>query len=266
MANNFHPDEENNNRDESINNYIDLFIDYENSLPSLQEALYQMFKSSNLNEEKCNQLIKEILDKCKMVIDKNFEEIKKKYNKITKNDAYIICAYTCEARDIQYSPSRILNRNLISSNRRNGIQSISKYLYIFLKSLRKLTRYYSINPNNYLYRAIPLKVQIKEDPFNENFVPYKKGNEKIFWGFTSAVSNQKESYNFLGGHGEKKSGTLFILGGDIWGYDITFFNYFGEEEIILEPERKYILDNVSPPLNDIITVSCKIVTTPLILE
>ena len=41
-----------------------------------------------------------------------------------------------------------------------------------------------------------------------------------------------------------QSGTIFTLYGDIWGYDITLFNVYNEEEILLEP--------VYPPVNDII--------------
>ena len=62
-----------------------------------------------------------------------------------------------------------------------------------------------------------------------------------------------------------KSGTLFTLGGDIWGYDIELFNYFGEKEILLEPERKFIVENALPPLNEIINVTCTILKSPIVL-
>ena len=97
-------------------------------------------------------------------------------------------------------------------------------------------------------------------------MPYIIGNKKTFWGFTSTSSNPKTTYNFLKEEEKIKVGTLFILGGDIWGYDITLFNYFGEEEILLEPEKKFIIDNVLPPLNEVINVSCTLLETPLILD
>jgi len=50
------------------------------------------------------------------------------------------------------------------------------------------------------------------------------------------------------------------------GYNIALFNYYGEEEILLEPERKYKVDNVLPSVNEIINVTCKILTTPLVLD
>ncbi len=55
-----------------------------------------------------------------------------------------------------------------------------------------------------------------------------------------------------------KSGTIFTLTGDVWGYDITLFNYYKEEEILLEPETKFIVDSVLPPVNDIIYITCKV--------
>ena len=266
MSRNFYTEEEDNNKQESINNYKKLFLEYEKNLPSLSEALNQMFISSGAEEKKSKELIEDILAKCKDTIDKNLDKIIKKYNKINKDDAYIICSYTCELKEKEYSPYRILNINLVSKNRKKGINNISKYLYIFLNSLRKLSRYYPSEENKYLYRCINDKVSLSRDPFNEKLIPYIKGNEKTFWGFTSTSINEKLSYEFLKEEKKIKSGTVFTLGGDIWGYDITLFNYFGEEEILLEPERKFKVDNVLPPLNDIIYITCNILESPLVLD
>jgi surface protein len=97
-------------------------------------------------------------------------------------------------------------------------------------------------------------------------VPYIAGNKKTFWEFTSTSSNPKMTYNFLKEEEKIKTGTIFSIGGHIWGYDIELFNYFGEKEILLEPERKFIIDNVLPPQNEIINVTCIILKTPLILS
>lgn len=48
-----------------------------------------------------------------------------------------------------------------------------------------------------------------------------------------------------------KMGTIFSLIGDLWGYDITLFNICGENEILLEPERKFILRNQYPKLTEL---------------
>ena len=259
-------EEEDYNKEESIDKYKDIFIEYENNLPTLSDSLNQMFISYGADKKKSDELIEDILSKCKSTIDENLKEINEKYDKVRQEDAYIICSYTCEAKDVNYSPYRILNRNLVSKNRKNGLSNISKYLYLFLKTLRKLKIYLPSEEHKYLYRCITHKVGLTEDPFDKKYIPYKIGNTKTFWGFTSTSPNVKTTYNFLKDETKNKSGTIFVLGGDIWGYDITLFNYFKEEEILLEPERKFLIDNVLPPLNDIININCKVLKTPLVLD
>jgi len=121
----FYCKEEENTREESINRYKYIFRNYEKNPPSLSEALAQMFKSSNLDSKKINEFVEDILNKCEGIIEQNFDLIKKEYKNITKEDAYIICSYTCESEDRTYSPYRILNQNLVSNNRQNGVNNIS---------------------------------------------------------------------------------------------------------------------------------------------
>ena len=266
MSLNFYTEEEDKNIKESINNYKDLFSEFENKIPTLSEALNQMFKSVTIEDKKINELTQDIIDKSKIIIDKNFEEIKKKYNNITKDDAYIISSYTCESKESEYSPYKILNKNLVSKNRKNGVENIAKYLYIFLKSLRKLKRYYPTKTNKYLYRCITHKVTLVKDPFDDKIIPYMSGNQKTFWGFTSTSTNPKTAYQFLKNENKNKAGTIFTLQGNIWGYDIELFNYYYEKEILLEPEKIFIVDNVLPEINGVISVTCTLLKSPLILE
>ena len=264
MSLNFYCKEEDNSREESINKYQNLFSNYDKNPPSLKEALNQMFKSSDLNNIKINELTEDLLSRCKEKIDPKYDEIKGKYNNISKEDAYIICSYTCESEERQYSPYRILNQSLVSDDRQRSVRNVSKYLYIFLKSLRKLPRYYP--KNKYLYRCLTCKVNLSKDPNNEKLVPYIAGNLKTFWGFTSTSPDPKMTYSFLKNEEKNKSGTIFTLGGDIWGYNIELFNYYNEKEILLEPERKLKVDSVLPPVNDIINITCTILKTPLIID
>ena len=225
-----------------------------------------MFIAAGASEEKSDILIKDILSKCHSKMDKQFEKIKEKYSKISIDDAYIICSYTCESKEKIFNPYRLLNSSLVSENRENGINNISKYLYILLNSLRKLEIYIPSKNNKYLYRSINREVGLTADPFNEKYVPYIVGNTKTFWGFISTSFNAKTTYNFLRREEKIKKGTIFVLGGDIWGYDISLFNYFGEKEILLEPERKFVVDNILPPLNEITHIHCKLLKTPLVLD
>ena len=239
----------------TVNDYKKLFEKYEHNPPSLQESLYQMFKSSNIDDKIIELFINEIMDNCKKCIDPRMNEINTKFNTITKKDAYIICSYTMEIKDRNYSPDRLLNQYLTSNE--NKIIKISKYLYILLKSLRKLPRYYP--EYNYLYRFIYKKVKISEDPFNKELDSYVIGNKKTFYGFTSTSCEPKSVYCFLRRDDKLSSGTIFSLGGDVWGYDIGLFNFYNEQEILLEPGVNFIVENVLPSLNGIIYITCKVI-------
>ena len=131
-----------------------------------------------------------------------------------------------------------------------------------------MERYYPDPKNNFLYRRIRSKTKISNDPKKKNYIPYAIGNIKTFWGFTSTSPKIKTSYHFLGDDKKVKikSGTVFILTGDIWGYDISLFNYYMENEILLEPERKIYIEHVQPEINNIINITCKVVDNPLILN
>ena len=140
-------------KEESLNNYIDLFKDYIYEIPNLREALIFIFKAANLNEEQINKYTDDIITQCDKQMTKNFDQIKIKYPKITLEEAKIISSYTCESgMDSDYSPFRLLNRNMVSENRKQGIKNISKYLYMLLKSLWKLSRYHPQRISKYLYR------------------------------------------------------------------------------------------------------------------
>ena len=265
MSLHFYTENEDNDREESINNYINLFIEYIENPPNLADALKQMFTNSGSTEERSNELIEDIISKTQEIIDKNLGQIKNKYPNITNEDIQIISSYTCESKDENLSPYKLLNKNLVSENRKQGIQKISKYLFIFLNSLRKLERYYLNGNSKYLYRSIRSKVKINKDRYNPKLIPYIEGNTKTFWGFTSTSPNPQTSYGFLNKEQNPRTGTVFTLFGKVWGYNITLFNYFIEEEILLEPERKFKVDEVLPPLNEIIHVRCEIEDSPIVL-
>jgi len=263
MSLHFYTEKEDYLKEESINKYVDEFISYIDEPPTLSDALKQMFISSELAEEQTEDLIKDILSKTEKIINKNWKEIQKKYSKITKEDSKIISSYTCESKNNKFSPYKILNKNLVSEDRKGGIKNISKYLFILLKSLRKLDSY---EKDKYLYRCINFKVNLNYDLYNKKLVPYITGNTKTFWGFTSSSPDIVMTYNFLKDEGNNKSGTIFTLTGKIWGYDISLFNSYKEKEILIEPERKFKIDEIIPPINDIIHIRCDIQDSPLILD
>ena len=271
MSTKFYDKNEGIEREES-NNYKRLFSEFVTKLPSLDESLEQIFKSGGLEDNKINIFIKQLRDDCEKNLKDRWDDIYKKYPSLTHEQAIIIASHTCEAMDSQYSPYLILNRNLVSNNREQGLKNVSKYFYLLLKTLRLLPRYYPPTTNNYLYRCIRVKVNLMIDPYDEKVVPYIRGKNKTFWTFTSTSPNPKVSIGFLGKNKEIKNkddfkyGTVFMISGKVWGYDISLFNVFNEEEILLEPERKYYIENHFPEVNDLIYVICQVKDTPLVLE
>ena len=246
---------------DSINNYVDMFKDFNNNTPTLNEALIQMYKSSGIDESKYKKLIKEIFSLVNNHLNLKFNEIQKIYPNITYEDAQIISSYTCELScDKNANLYKILNNNLVSKNRKLGVSKIKKYLFIFLKSLRKLKKTYYEN----LYRCISVNADLNYDSFDKNKIPYLKGKTKIFWAFTS--TSKKPSSDFLGYKNNIKCGTFFSLSGNIWGYDINLFNVCGEEEILLEPEREMLVIESIPPINQVTHVRCEIKDTPQVLQ
>ena len=253
----------------SINNFRDIFRELIEKKPTLEEALDQLYKSLGLKnfQIKRNNVIKN----CEKVIEKKFDKIKKVQPYITKNEAIIICTYTYEEKgeDPQntQSPYIILNSNLVENDRKKGIENVSKYFYILLKALRKLTLFNCNNKN--LYRILGEKVDTKIKKNNPNYVPYKVGNIKTFWAFTSTSPIiTKAIADFLSdGKGKNsKTGTKLTIHGDIVGYDITLFSYYGNEnEILLEPERKFRIESVYE-INEVVDADCYILKTPLVLE
>ena len=257
-------EEESITKEDSINNYNYLFLDFIKKPPNIEEALRQMFFSYKAPTEKINDLVEDIFKKSKRTIEKNFDQIRKEYPNISKDEAIIISSYTCESKQVNYSPYKMLNRALVSKNRKLGLENVSKYLFILLRSLRKLKRYYPDPESNFLYRCINVKVNV--DPKSKDPVPYIKGNKKTFWGFTSTSTSITLSYEFLGEKKDFKSGTIFHISGNIWGYDITLFNYYLENEVLLEPERKIFIYEQQPEINNIINIRCKILDTPIVLN
>ena len=271
MSLHFYCNGEDNEKEESIDNYRDIFTDFLDNPPSLKQALSQIFIAGGVPKNELNDYVDDLYNKVnKLVEDRNIK-IKEKYPNISNEDSLIIASYTCEAKNCEFSPYRTLNRNLASGNREEGLKKVSKYLFILLNALRKLKRYYPDEEQKYLYRGIKVMVNTKIDPFNPKLVPYLRNKQKTFWAFSSTSPLPATALGFLGDNGyheEKKlkSGTFFSLYGKIWGYDITVFNKYKEEEILLEPERKFRIENVIPDHNGIINVTCEIIDSPIVLD
>ena len=259
MSGSFYSENEELNFDESLNQYEFLFKDIQLKPPTLEEALIELFRNAGLSEKESKEIYEHLNTMCTNRVDKNWDLIRKQNPKISKKDALIISSYTYEPKKMyeKFSPYRLLNTNLVATNRKSGIINVEKYFFLLLVSLRGLTK----TKKEYLFRCISCKVKLEKDPNNDKYIPYKQGNQKIFWPFTSTSDDEKLTESFLG----NGTGTKYkIIGDDLWGYDITLFNVYGEKEILLEPERKYEIQSVKE--GNIIEITCKVIDNPQILE
>jgi len=200
-------------KEDSIDDYKNLFSEYYKNCPTLNEALEQMFTSSGINVLQSMNLIAEVMVNVERIININFNRITIKYPDITKEDAEIISSITCEFFLMGYSPYKILNINLMKDDRLSGIKNISKYLFLLLSSLRKLKKYTPNGAQKVLYLCIKTNVKL-EDTTNPNN-SFKKGNKIIFWGFTSVTDDLGKAEELLMTERGKKEGTILILKGDV---------------------------------------------------
>ena len=259
MSQKFYSANEELNFDESLDKFEFLFQDMKSKPPTLEEALLDMFMNAQLSKEDAKEIYAHLILVCNNRINAKWDMIKQEHTDISKDDALIISSYTYEPKKKfeKFSPYRLLNTNLVATNRKNGVINIEMYLFLFLRALRKLKKC----KKNCLFRCINCKVKLAKDPNNVKYIPFIKGNEKIFWPFTSTSDDENIALNFLG----NGTGTKFkIIGDDLWGYDITLFNVYNEKEILLEPERRYIVDNIKE--GNITEITCKLLDNPQILE
>ena len=83
MSVNFFVEGEGEVREESINNYKDIFLDFLKQHPNLREALSQMFISSGILGQKLNELIEDILKKSTKIIEDILKKVQKQSIKIS---------------------------------------------------------------------------------------------------------------------------------------------------------------------------------------
>ena len=257
---NFHSENEQLNLDESLDKYSYLFKDFRDNPPTLAEALTELFENAGLTKKDAKELYDHLYLMCNQRVQDKWNSIEHEHKNISKNDALVISSYTYEPKKKfeKFSPYRLLNTNLVATDRKSGVINVEKYLFLFLRALRGLNK----TEKNALFRCIPSKVKLEKDPNNNKFVPFQKGLEKIFWPFTSTSDDEKTAEKFL----DNGKGTIFkIEGKDLWGYDISLFNVCKEKEIILEPERKFLIENVRER-NNITEVTLKLIDNPELLQ
>ena len=83
MSINFYDKNEGIEKDESIDNYKELFTDFTINPPTLDESLEQIFVSGGLDEGKINLFIKQLRKDCEDRLKDTWKEIKEKNPSLT---------------------------------------------------------------------------------------------------------------------------------------------------------------------------------------
>ena len=172
---------------------------------------------------------------------------------LSKEDISGIAMFTYDfgQDEMEYNPYRLINKPLGERNIA-GLQRISSLLYILIRSLRKLPRV----SGKTLYRAIDRNVNIDEDHYHE-------GNMITWMAFSSTSLDMNTSKDFLAQNLDKTAGTLFVIENG-WGYDIQPYSLFPDEaEILLEPERQFMVKSVVPS-TDLTVINLQMLDTPLV--
>ena len=142
MSKSFYSENEEMNLEESLNKYEFLFKDIELKPPTLEEALIELLRNAGLSEKDSKEIYNHLYIMCNNKINENWDLIRKENPKISKNDALIISSYTYEPKPMykKFAPYRLLNTNLVSADRKNGIICVEKYFFLLLVALRGLTQ------------------------------------------------------------------------------------------------------------------------------
>ena len=197
-----------------------------NILPNLDEMekIYgDSYKKHKLSTSLKNMGItdyRKISNLCKSFIVE--KEASGKLNKYETNieDGMGIAVYTYEDEEVSNGavcPFRVINTCLSKTRTLEALNKIKDTFFNIVTGLRKLPRFYPSSKT--LYRGIRERVDLEM---------YTKGKTVTWSAFSSASTDMSVIKNFLSSSGDAY-GTMFIIQGDPWGYDITDFSFFEDE-------------------------------------
>lgn len=159
-----------------------------------------------------------VSDYCKkFVVEKEASGVLSKYE-TNIEESMGIAIYTYEDNSPEDCPFRVINTCLGRIRTMEALEKIKDIFFNIVSGLRKLPRFYP--PSKTLYRGIRERVDLEM---------YTRGNVVTWSAFSSASTDMSVIRNFLMSSGDA-SGTMFIIQGDPWGYDITDFSFFDDEK------------------------------------
>ena len=249
--------------------------DYEK--PTLKKAL----TNAGFREARAE----EVVSRCYRHADQLLAE-KKLPKGVTLDDAAALSLYTMETDGLSIKPYRMINDALMEG-KVEELDRVKDMLYLVMCALRKMPVVY----NKPLYRGITKDVL--DEKKSENNPPssasidslvvtanqgmfgrgggtfeedYLEGEEVMWSALSSTSPNITVTKAFLakGTKSKKAEGTLFIIENG-WGYNIQSCSMFPkEEEIVLEPERRFRVKTVIPG-EGLTIIKMEMLRTPLVL-
>ena len=175
-------------------------------------------------------------------------------------DAAAVAMYTYDFESFEEfdnDPFRVSTKSL---TRRNyaSMQKACGMLYLAVAALRKLSRVTGVT----LYRGVRSGVKLEAGY-------YRKGTVVTWSGLASTSPNMEATKALLveeegpKGMSKKAKGTLFVIEGG-WGYNVQPYSLTADdEEIVIEPERKFIVTSVIK--SDVTIITLQMLDTPLSL-
>ena len=158
------------------------------------------------------------------------------------------------------SPYRELNNSLSVDRSNAALKKTRGFLFLLLQALRKLPRF--VPEDHTLYRGLMAHVQTEAD---QSFLKESHMQQETRRHGGRSLP-QQQAWKSHRDSLKKLEATLFVVSGSPWGYDISVFSDFPEEEeILLEPERKLKVASVVKE-GQLITVIVEMLDTPLVLE
>ena len=237
----------------NTNGYTSVFADLypeDYARPSMKEALM----AADVPERKADAVCRE----CEECGSRVFAEVLVPEG-FTKEDAAALAMYTYDfgVKESEGAPCVLNNRRLVGKCYADP-QKTRGMLYLVMAALRKLPRVTGVT----LYRGVRGGVDIDAGHF-------ERGNV-VVWPTLSTVSVDMEATRELlakGSRNGKATGTLFVIEGG-WGYNVGPYslhnsNNYGEGEIVIELERRFVVTSVIK--GDVNVVNLQMLDTPLVL-
>jgi hypothetical protein len=93
-----------------------------------------MFENAGLTKKDAKELYDHLYLMCNKRVQDKWNLIEHEHENISKNDALAISSYTYEPKKKfeKFSPYRLLNTNLVATDRKTGVINVEKYLFLYI--------------------------------------------------------------------------------------------------------------------------------------